>query len=134
MNAYKVADELNEWVSPRTVQQAVNMLRQQADRIAELEKQLDLHKNAHHKCVEIMQEKQSEPVAWRSHWPSGWEYKDGKPPFKLGPKDELLYTTPQTKPLSDEEIVQLKAEISAHKKTNQLLAQKIEQLEKELSK
>ena len=44
------------------------------------------------------------------------------------------YITTQTKPLSDEEIVQLKAEIVAHKKTNELLAQKIEQLEKELLK
>ena len=41
-----------------------------------------------------------------------------------------IYTTPQTKPLSDEEINLLKAEIAAHKKTNELLSKKIIELER----
>lgn len=33
------------------------------EKILDLEKQLDLHKNAHHKCVEMMQEKQTKPLS-----------------------------------------------------------------------
>jgi len=36
----------------------------------------------------------NEPVAWRTHYPSGWEYKDGNPPFELGKNSQLLYTHP----------------------------------------
>ena len=96
MNAYELADKLD--LEPYGIygEQAANMLRQQADRIAELEKQ----------C--------SEPVAWlwihngttmnallrnpaydersKEHWAKkGWTSKP-------------LYTTPQLKELSDEEI------------------------------
>jgi hypothetical protein len=38
--------------------------------------------------------KASEPVAWRTHYPSGWEYKDGNPPFELKGNSQLLYTHP----------------------------------------
>ena len=44
----------------------------------------------------------NEPVAWRTHYPSGWEYKDGNPPFELKVNSQLLYTHPAE--LTDEEI------------------------------
>ena len=44
----------------------------------------------------------NEPVAWRTHYPSGWEYKDGNPPFELKGNSQLLYTHP-VKELTDEE-------------------------------
>ena len=63
-------------------EEAATMLRQQADRIAELEKQ-------------------GEPVAWMQ-----MHHKDNIPtkfsPVKVWEDDIPLYTTPQTKPLSDE--------------------------------
>jgi len=48
----------------------------------------------------------NEPVAWRTHYPSGWEYKDGNPPFELKGNSQLLYTRP-AKTLTDEEITQV---------------------------
>jgi len=36
----------------------------------------------------------NEPVAWRTHYPSGWEYKDGNPPFELKGNSQPLYTHP----------------------------------------
>jgi hypothetical protein len=48
----------------------------------------------------------AEPVAWRTHYPSGWEYKDGNPPFELKGNSQLLYTHP-VKELTDEEIEEL---------------------------
>ena len=36
----------------------------------------------------------NEPVAWRTHYPSGWEYKDGNPPFELKGNSQLLYINP----------------------------------------
>jgi len=45
----------------------------------------------------------NEPVAWRTHYPSGWEYKDGNPPFELKVNSQLLYTHP-AKTLTDDEI------------------------------
>ena len=119
------------------------MLRQQADRIAELEKQLNLHKNAHHKCVEISKEqadriaelekesanlehslknalifidnaKQSEPVAWMDKYGNVCTNIQKKmyagnitAQYNYDLNDIPLYTTPQTKPLSDEEISEL---------------------------
>jgi len=74
------------------------------DRIAELEKQVNLHKNAHHKCVEILQEKQSEPVGLFKEESWGWiQALPTEDNHNLIP----LYTTPQTKPLSDEEIIKI---------------------------
>jgi len=48
----------------------------------------------------------NEPVAWRTHYPSGWEYKDGNPPFELKGNSQLLYTHP-VKELTDEEILEI---------------------------
>lgn len=48
--------------------------------------------------------------------------------------DKLDLTTPQIKELSDEEINLLKAEIAAHKKTNELLSQKIIELQEDNKK
>ena len=100
MNAYELADDLEsyDWYyehevtgsdgytqeiktcNTKYVWDAANMLRQQADRIAEMEKQ-------------------GKPVAWMD--------KNDKTVINLEQKwadDIPLYTTPQTKPLSDEEI------------------------------
>jgi len=77
MNAYELAKQLEERHAPYE-DDAANMLRQQADRIAELEKQ-------------------GKPVAWMS--------PDGKVSQTEGSLFYIpLFTTPQTKPLSDEEI------------------------------
>jgi len=46
----------------------------------------------------------NEPVAWRTHYPSGWEYKDGNPPFELKGNSQLLYINPIKEP-TDEEIL-----------------------------
>ena len=93
MNAYELADELAECIIDGStdlvcVAQAANMLRQQADRIAELEK--------------------GEEVAGRFYWESVVDGhvmavpSEGTPHYN---KDDFpLYTTPQIKKLSDEEI------------------------------
>ena len=92
MNAYELADELKACVDDGStdlvcVCDAANMLRQQADRIAELEKQ-------------------GKPVAWMQ-----MHHKDNIPtkfsPVKVWEDDIPLYTTPQIKPLSDEEMKEL---------------------------
>ena len=103
----------------------------QQDRIVELEKQLELHKNAHHKCVEMMQAKQSEPVAWT--WFSSeentspytqmtgyttecWSWNKPDESVKVDEGTLMpLYTTPQTKPLSDEEIIKIYNSIRSDK-------------------
>jgi hypothetical protein len=41
MTANKIADELEEWVSPRTVEHAVAMLRKQQDEIEALKQKLE---------------------------------------------------------------------------------------------
>ena len=96
MNAYELAQKLNDAVNKNEKHvtldiQAMLMLRQQADRIAELEKQGD-------------------PVAWidgNEICPEiGYEATiTTEHPKTLGWKP--LYTTLQTKPLSDEEIIEI---------------------------
>lgn len=95
MNAYELAEKAEglayeipaDWSSgePKNVATDIAaMLRQQADRIAELEKQ-------------------GKPVAWMQ-----MHYKDNIPtkfsPVKVWEDDIPLYATPQTKPLSNDEI------------------------------
>ena len=94
MNAYELADELLRDNTQLTVTSAY-MLRQQADRIAELEK----FNKAILKKGGYPYEK-SNPIAWMS--------PDGKVSTTEGILFHIpLYTTPQTKPLSDEEIHEL---------------------------
>ena len=110
MNAYEIADKLNfdaitmNW---KSFADAGTMIRQQADRIAKLEKEV---KDALEIGIAegfIKAHKQSaEPVGRfmsdaAGNWGCVW-FDDKKP--KNG---ELLYTTPQTKPLSDKEIIQI---------------------------
>ena len=88
MNAYELADAIEDWDSDgQWDTPAATMLRQQADRIAELEKQ-------------------GKPIAWMQ-----MHHKDNIPtkfsPVKVWEDDIPLYTTPQTKPLSDKEIKQI---------------------------
>ena len=97
MNAYELSDQLIECIIDGStdlvcVEQAAHMLRQQADRIAEFENQ-------------------AKPVAWMQ-----MHHKDNIPtkfsPVKVWEDDIPLYTTPQTKPLSDEEIDNICQEIA----------------------
>ena len=91
MDAYELADRLD--LEPYGIygEQAANILRQQADRIAELEK--------------------GEEVAGRFYWESVVDGhvmavpSEGTPHYN---KDDFpLYTTPQIKELSDEEIIEI---------------------------
>ena len=99
MNAYELADELLRDNTQLTVK-AAYMLRQQADRIAELE---SLYWQQVYKNIPP----QTKPVAWMQ-----MHYKDNIPtkfsPVKVWEDDIPLYTTPQTKPLSDEEIIAIR--------------------------
>lgn len=86
MNAYELADYLEkQYIHSQGVADAISMLRQQAERLAELEKK-------------------SQPVAWMNIRTSKCVVFINTPPSN----DWIpLYTTPQTKPLSDEEIEQI---------------------------
>ena len=119
MNAYELADELLRDNTQLTVK-AAYMLRQQADRIAELEKLLEHSVGSDCREMRYIQEienkdariaeleKQGEPVAWmladkqneciRSIMAVQHDF------VPKGCVEIPLYTTPQTKPLSDEEI------------------------------
>ena len=82
MNAYELAEFIETGGENIDRKELANMLRQQADRIAELEKQ-------------------GEPVAWMNIRTSKCVVFINTPPSN----DWIpLYTSPQTKPLSDEEI------------------------------
>ena len=130
MNAYELADELENkplaygddiqtWLV-----ETVIMLRQQADRIAELENEISTRSWVRKL---VTQTKQSEPVAIPFCWYCAWlgekdepvreQYEECHPATKqwdnFPDKTIPLYTTPhhasdvkQTKPLSDEEILQ----------------------------
>ena len=107
MNAYELADKLNQSNSNGLMcDEAANMLRQQADRIALLEAEIS---NRTWVRKLLTEEKQSEPVAWMSRNKCiQWADEEADLPnwtdFYVIP----LYTTPQTKPLSDEEIEELR--------------------------
>ena len=110
MNAYELADALkfhfeNEdesWLHP-TISKSANMLRQQADRIAELSKNVDELEEDLLKATQT----NAEPVAWMS--------PDGKVSITEGKLFHIpLYTTPQTKPLTDEEILPIYTKSSTY--------------------
>ena len=93
MNAYELAKGLDQFsdLGGKFFCESANMLRQQADRIAELEK--------------------GEEVAGRFYWESVVDGhvmavpSEGTPHYN---KDDFpLYTTPQIKELSDEEIIEV---------------------------
>ena len=110
MNAYELAKELDacftraDW----NVLEAATMLRQQADRIAELEKAV---KDA----LEIgiaegfikAHKTSAEPVAWMIQYKDRHKFVFEKP---LNSEHilacEPLYTTPQTKPLTEQEALE----------------------------
>ena len=95
MDAYKLADELEigHTASQKLRDETANMLRQQADRIAELEQNLSAYivELELHKAMIQDLEKQSKPIG----------VYDGK---------NVHICTPQTKPLSDEEIKAIAAQ------------------------
>jgi hypothetical protein len=111
MNAYELADEMNDaciefsgdaWIP--TFEKVANMLRQQADQIAELEKCLIVEQEHN-----MMLEEQSEPIAIvNTNCENNIQWNTLKPQSYNG---YFLYTTPQTKPLSDEEIIELYAKV-----------------------
>ena len=82
MNAYELAKELDKYKGIAT-KQASDMLRQQADRIAELEKV-------------------SKPVAWMDYLEHSDVYD-----LNVSGRGIPLYTTQQIKELSDEEIYEV---------------------------
>lgn len=69
-----------------------------------------------------------------NNWQPDVKFEEGVFKFDLPNGDEFVIVPPQTKPLSDEEINLLKAEIAAHKKTNELLSQKIIELQEDNKK
>jgi hypothetical protein len=112
MNAYELADAITNCTTDPLHNNVANMLRQQADRIAELEVYENTIKawtwdKEKQQYVPPLQ-KQSEPVAWMYVNDDGEceEISYGMP-YIQDPDIQLLYTTPQTKPLSDEEIEQV---------------------------
>ena len=119
MNAYELANKM-EQLAGHFHNEAINMLRQQADRIAELEKGLELVKDAY--CVRDSEcrqlkgriaelEKKSKPVAWMMKYRNKkislsfekFQLEDDNTNYFNIP----LYTTPQIKELSDEEIIEI---------------------------
>jgi hypothetical protein len=103
MNAYKLADQLDNVKyqnGAKPFEMYANMLRQQADRIAELEKCLFQMQNA---CIDLT-EQSAEPVAWIDPKELDMDVSTTVTKNKQFDTDIPLYTTPQTKPLSDEEI------------------------------
>lgn len=60
----------------------------------------------------------NEPVAWRTHYPSGWEYKDGNPPFELKGNSQLLYTHPVKELTETDLILILEVLIDSYDDTN----------------
>ena len=93
MNAYELADELQELDAKLhliVLFKSAEMLRQQADRIAELENK-------------------SKPVAWMEYiQDEEWEVWYTEPTdLPEGHSYKPLYLAPQTKPLSDEEIIKI---------------------------
>jgi len=113
MNAYELADELEnkplaygdciqDWLLD-----AANMLRQQAVRIAELEKNFDALNAKHTKLVT---QQSAEPVAWmhKTYFQNGL-YEEDLVWSKVDKNSIPLYIHP-AKTLTDEEIEQLQAE------------------------
>jgi hypothetical protein len=96
MNAYELADHLDKnklvgglLIGDVAVEHMINMLRQQADRIAELEKQSEPYGYVWTSFKDCME------TRFTRMYPLEF-YK----PIDIVP----VYTTPQTKPLTDEEI------------------------------
>ena len=129
MNAYELADELMTALA--TLENSAIMLRQQADRIAELEKGLELVKDAY--CVRDSEcrqlkgriaelEKKSKPVAWMMKYRNKkislsfekFQLEDDNTNYFNIP----LYTTPQIKELSDEQIIEIRQNTKASNTNN----------------
>ena len=121
MNAYKLADLIGLCGDGGYNQDAANMLRQQADRIAELEKLLEHSVGSDCREMRYIQEienkdariaeleKQGEPVAWMEYiQDEEWEVWYTEPTdLPEGHSYKPLYLAPQSKPLNDEEIYAL---------------------------
>ena len=115
MSAYDLADEFKNrnWDEVDCVlwcEKSANMLRQQADRIAELEKLVHQRFDDGKRLgvLETEDKFKSPPCAWMIKTNDGKKlmlYGEEQPPKFEGEVQYIpLYTTPQTKPLSDEKI------------------------------
>ncbi len=95
MNAYELADELDK-INDIPIETIINMLRQQAERIAELEKShIELERGI---VADLNQRQSAEPFIWlKQDFDGEW--------IEVHPNKGIpLYTAPQIKELSDEEI------------------------------
>ncbi len=122
MNAKELADIVDKWAykeSAEYLTDAANMLRQQADKLKKYElrnqeqiKRIAELEEANGRLVDLVQllreevnklRQSAEPVAWMEIEYGGFtEYKVWREP--VSSKSIPLYTTPQIKELSDEEI------------------------------
>lgn len=103
MNAYELADKLNEWYNfshENMCNEAAQMLRQQADRIAELEKLLEHSVGSDCREMRYIQEIENKDARIAE---LEKELKRTKFAWNLA-ENEIERLAPQTKPLSDEEI------------------------------
>ena len=99
MNAYELANKM-EQLAGHFHNEAINMLRQQADRIAELEKShIELEKGI---VADLNQRQSAKPVAWMDYLEHSNVYD-----LNVSGRGIPLYTTPQIKELSDEEIIEI---------------------------
>lgn len=102
MNAYELADDVknisNTIEALEWVQKASPLLRQQADRIAELEKKCKWYDDT---CRLSTDQQSAEPFIWlKQDFDGEW--------IEVHPNKGIpLYTTPQIKELSDGEIVRI---------------------------
>ena len=123
MNAYELANKM-EQLAGHFHNEAINMLRQQADRIAELErlvsdmiyeKSSGVYQGKYLEQYWVKQQS-AEPVAWIKKdtliFLGNYEFGSITIQVQKQKDDEFdipLYTTPQIKELSDEEILSLSA-------------------------
>ena len=103
MNAYELADKLSvdvwdEATIVGSIHLGIKMLRQQADRIAELEKKCKWYDDTYRLPTD---QQSAEPFIWlKQDFDGEW--------IEVHPNKGIpLYTTPQIKELSDEEIEQI---------------------------
>ena len=110
MNAYELADYIKENYATNNndIDKLANMLRQQASEldkvIPQLVKANGIIENLKIRIAEL--ENQAKPVAWmQMHHKDNITTKFS--PVKVWEDDIPLYTTPQTKPLSAEDIAEM---------------------------
>lgn len=129
MNAYELANQLAvlamlnnlDEANTNEIEQSANMLRQQADRIAELEKDLLKYDRL---AWDDLNKQGSEPYCWRmkANDPNDKDWwlfgRNPNRDEKVSHSAIPLYTTPQTKPLSDDEVIKIRQTTKAKSTEN----------------